>query len=125
MRLNLARFFRVTDLPPQARPSMPPEMFGFGSTPPRVDLSMPLPIDRGLPIDGKRTLECEMDYLPFADMKIGDSFFVPVHEASIDLAEIGLHSAIDDYLIKHRGRARWWEFTARRVPGGLRCWRLI
>lgn len=72
-----------------------------------------IPIDKGIPIPtrcrgraGRRLL------FPFADMEIGDSFFVAGAASSVE-------SAASRY-----GQKLGRKFTARYVDGGVRVWRI-
>jgi hypothetical protein len=59
---------------------------------------------------------------PFADMKRGDSFLVPATgEPELKRAGNSLHRQVRMFL----GRfGQEYEFTTRRVDGGVRCWRV-
>lgn len=66
-------------------------------------------IEKGVPAPGRRTK------YPFGEMEVGDSFFVEHGNAS------ALSNAACSY-------ARYWKkpfkYSARRVDGGARIWRI-
>lgn len=55
---------------------------------------------------------------PFADMKIGDSFFVPL--AMAGLGALVIRPAASTWARRHRD----YFFTVRKVEGGYRVWRI-
>lgn len=63
------------------------------------------PIDKGVPLPRR---------YPFADMQVGDSFLVPegVKRSNVSVAA------------KRYGDRHGAAFTVRKVPEGLRCWRI-
>lgn len=55
---------------------------------------------------------------PFADMEVGDSFFVPEDDGGNRVRD-RVAPAANGY-----GKPRGWKFTTRTVEGGARCWRI-
>ena len=56
---------------------------------------------------------------PWAEMEIGDSFFVEPGERSLTKMHGHLSS-----LGNHYGKPRGMKFTTRQVDGGVRVWRV-
>jgi hypothetical protein len=68
-------------------------------------------IERGVPIPARRNPRGSM--YPFAEMEIGDSFFVPDGTTKTI-------SAAAQYFTKNLGR----RFTVRTIDSGVRVWRI-
>ena len=64
-------------------------------------------IETGVPMPAR-----QMKY-PFADLKVGNSFFVKAKDSKS--ARTQAHT----YKVKNPG----WNFATRGVPGGVRIWR--
>lgn len=75
-------------------------------------------IEKGVPIPPVQ----ERIAFPFAEMEVGDSFFVA---ATLDATSV---------MARIRAKHRYWRLgqcprpemrvTIRKVPGGVRCWRV-
>ncbi len=71
-------------------------------------------IEKNVPLASRRRNDAKY---PFRDMRIGDSFFVP----HTDIRAIPrVRSAASEW-----ARRMGWEFTTRKVEGGLRIWRKV
>lgn len=72
-----------------------------------------IPIEKGKPLP---------DYprrkYPFANMEVGDSFFVPSGESAIRTKNNVRCSAVAF------GRRKNWKFSVRNDNGGVRVWRV-
>ena len=68
------------------------------------------PIEKGVPL-----AKADPGVFPFAQMEVGDSFFVPV--------DIGYRA---NWVLRIKQAAlseEGWRFETRQVVGGVRCWR--
>lgn len=83
-----------------------------------VQTSADYPIDRGVPTP-RTNHEVKKRY-PWDEMRVGDSFFVPVADGE-DYAAVHRRVSASASTRRHRHGGR---YTIRRVEGGLRCWRL-
>ena len=70
-------------------------------------------IEHGIEIPARTTTLKGQSKYPLADMKVGDSIFLPGNSGNT------LGTAAAHYL---RGGGRG-KFTTRKVRGGYRCWR--
>ena len=68
-----------------------------------------------IPTNAKPKKEKVAKY-PYAEMNIGDSFFVPSGERGGSLGNICAMN-------KKMGERLGWKFVARTVEGGVRVWR--
>lgn len=75
-------------------------------------------IEKGIPIPPGGRAGKENARYPFADMEVGDSFFVAVEREVLRKRRNVLSSASNYW--KKRGKG---QFTIRAVDGGLRVWR--
>lgn len=75
-------------------------------------------IEKNIPV--KRIARGVIIY-PFADMLKGDSFLVPAaDQKAYRCASNSLHRQARMF---NKQFAQGYEFTVRKVPGGVRCWR--
>ncbi len=77
-------------------------------------MSDSLKIERGIPMPPARS-KCTS--WPFADLKVGDSFLVPIPP--------GTHSIMQARVLQasRRHKANGEEYCSRKVEGGVRVWR--
>ena len=71
-------------------------------------------IEHGIEIPARTTTLKGRSKYPLADMKVGDSIFLPGNSGTV------LTQAAGNY----RRRGGSGKFTVRKVRGGYRCWRL-
>ncbi len=69
-------------------------------------------VESNLPIPEKK--KGPQARYPFAKMKVGEHFFVPLETAH------KARNAANAYKLKHDG----WDYTARQTEDGLRIWRI-
>lgn len=74
----------------------------------------PYKIDKDIPIPDKRPSK-----YPFAEMSVGDSFFVAADKAPSKRVSTAVGNAAERGI---GGSDR--SYTVRRVDGGTRCWRV-
>jgi hypothetical protein len=75
-------------------------------------LERPISVEKGIPIESKVGRGAAARY-PFAQMEVGDSFFVPGKRSG----QLSNHCS---YQRLKTGR----RFTIRKVDGGVRVWRI-
>ena len=73
-------------------------------------------IEKGIPLP---TMPTNMKY-PWRDMKVGDSFFVPVKKESERTMRGAITSSFYNYQRGNRGQ----RIALRQVKGGFRIWRV-
>jgi hypothetical protein len=66
---------------------------------------MTIKIESGIPMPAK---------FPFAKMKIGDSFLIPV----------GVNKSTVSVYANRHAKKTGTKFTVRKTPDGYRCWRI-
>lgn len=75
-------------------------------------------IEKGIPIP----IAPEPIEFPFADMEVGDSFYVPCATERVSM-QGRLRARFRYWLMKQCPRPNV-RITTHRVDGGLRCWRI-
>lgn len=81
------------------------------------------PVERGVPIPApfKRVVRVGMQKYPWAEMEVGDSFFVPhTPEEPGTWVQNRVNASAVHWLKRY---ARSHRFTTRQLANGVRCWR--
>lgn len=73
----------------------------------KIESRMPKPNGRG-----------GVTVYPFAEMGVGDSFFLPAGDLGATAIQRKVAAAAGGY-----GSKRGMKFSTRQVEGGVRCWR--
>lgn len=78
-------------------------------------------IDKNIPIPNGADWESKPEKYPFAEMEIGDSFFIACKDSMAPLCQSSLELAALSYASEHNLDAK---FVTRAVLGGVRVWRV-
>jgi hypothetical protein len=76
-------------------------------------------IENGIPISAKKPGAGRRGTYPFADLDVGQSFFVPNQPGKTNRQLIMAIGVAAQYITKKTGH----RFTSRTVEGGIRVWR--
>ena len=82
-------------------------------------------IESGVPIPKKKTgRRPKSEELPFADMKVGDSFLVPYPDGATEKKEQRIHQWVFGRVRAFESNNPSIDIVTRRVDGGVRVWRV-
>lgn len=77
---------------------------------------MVIQIDKNVKLDRNRFLRRSLKHkYPFAQMDLGDSFFVELDEQGINVLRV---------LAWRFSKETGWKFVTKKVDGGVRVWRI-
>lgn len=85
----------------------------------KVAADRPIRIEKGVKIPALLRQRGPIRF-PFADMEVGNSFLVP---ATPDVIKKAMHRVYQQSVRFRKEFGSEYEFTMRKVDGGVRCWR--
>lgn len=78
-------------------------------------------IEHNIPLPDRSTNNANATKYPFSLLNPGDSFLVPL---PADTKEANAKRAVISGLMAHHSRKRGTKYASRRLPDGLRVWRI-